>query len=120
MSEVHVNLMVVKSKDASPSSGLNLWVEPCDTLSEKDALEQWEVNTKAGDTIVAMYELVLRDEMVAGIGCPFATTYAALEGLNVLCEEPRVKDLLMRIFALGFKAGSETKAHQLRESLEIS
>jgi hypothetical protein len=119
--EVRINLMVVESMEINPSSGLRHWAEPCETLSEEDALKQWEVDTKRGDKIIAMCEVVLKNEVVAGtLEYPYAKTYEALMALNELSSEPRVQDLLTRIFTLGFKAGLETKARQLRQLLEVS
>lgn len=117
---VRVNLMVVEFKEVDARTGMKHWVEPCDTLSEDDAREQWGVDTKAGDRIVAMCEVVLKNEEQAGIEYPYAKTYEALMALNEFSDEPRVQDLLTRIFALGFEAGSETKARELRKLLGVS
>ncbi len=118
---VRVNLMVVESKEVNPDTGSRYWVEPCETLLEDDALKQWGVDTRGGDKIVAMREVILRNERAAGgIEYPYAKTYEALMALNELSDEPRVQDLLTRIFALGFAAGSETKARELRKLLGVS
>jgi len=112
--------MVVEFSQVDSRTGMKHWVEPCDTLSEDDARKQWEVDTKAGDRIVAICEVALKNEEQAGIEYPYAKTYEALMALNELSDEPRVQDLLTRIFALGFAAGSETKARELRKLLGVS
>lgn len=121
MSEaVRVNLMVVEFAQVDSNTGMKHWVEPCDTLSEDDARKQWEVDTNAGDRIVAMCEVILRDEAVHSLQYPYAKTYEALMALNDLSDEPRVQDLLTRIFALGFAAGQDAKSKELRKALGVS
>ena len=97
--EIHVNLMVVEEAEVNARTGLKHYCEPCDTLSEEDARTQWEVNSSPGDRIVAMCRVVLKDEThVRFRDRPYAETYEALMALNRLSEEPRVQDLLTRIF----------------------
>jgi len=98
---------------------LKHYCESCETLSEDDARNQWKIDSCQGDKIVAMREVVIKDEIIANIRYPYATTLKALLALNDLSDEPRVRDLLMRIFTLGFETGVETKEKELRRVLGI-
>ncbi|MEK7658593.1 MAG: hypothetical protein AAB352_01885 [Patescibacteria group bacterium] len=112
--EVRVNLMVVEFANANPDNGMKHWVAPCDTLSATDARKQWDVNAYAGAKIVAMCEVVFKDQVFRNIECPYAKTYRALMDLNALFDKPRIQDLLSQIFALGFAAGQDVKVNELQ------
>lgn len=113
--EVRFNLCVVRQVEAHRVSGLHHWCEPCETLSREDAHKQWEVGSTDGDKVVAVTEVVLSNEDMR----PYAETYKALDALNALSDEPRVQDLLTRIFTLGFEAGLKCKQEELREVLGV-
>jgi hypothetical protein len=120
MSESRINLVVVEEKEVNSRTGLKHYCEPCDTLSEEEARAQWEVDSSPGDKIVAMCEVVLKDENeVRDCDRPYSQTYEALMALNALSDEPRVQDLLTRIFVLGFEAGLRSKAKELRKLLGV-
>jgi hypothetical protein len=114
--QVRFNLCVVREKEVNSTTGLQHWCEPCETLSKEDAHTQWEVGSNEGDEVVAMCEVVFSDED----NRPYAETYEALNALNALSDEPRVQDLLTRIFTLGFEAGLRCKQEEVRKTLGLS
>lgn len=114
--EVRFNLCVVRQAEVDHESGLQHWCEPVDTLSKEDAHKQWEVGSTEGSEVVAVCEIVLSNEDHR----PYAETYEAVNALNALSDEPRVQDLLTRIFTLGFEAGLKCKQEEIRKTLGLT
>ena len=114
--QVRFNLCVVRETELNTTTGLHHWCEPCESLNKEEAAQQWEVGSSA-DEVVAVCEVVLKDE---GNDRPYAQTYEAINALNAICEEPRVQDLLTRIFTLGFEAGLKCKQEEVRKTLGLT
>jgi len=115
MNEVRINLMVVEMGAVNDTSDMKFFAEPAEGMDHEEARRQWGLSPE--DKVAVIYPLTLKDE---GEDRPYATTYEVLMALNNLSDEPRVQDLLTRIFALGFEAGTKYKEQVVRSTLGLS
>lgn len=106
-SSVRLNLAVIAHGDDPQNPEHGYYTMPVDAETPEGANREIGL-VGDGETVVEVHKVVLKDEEHEHL----ATTFESLEGLNGLSDEPRVTDLLMRFFTLGYEARKRIEGRQ--------